>query len=74
MGSPDRGPGSSTDRLHAAVDIAFTGLTPDQRAAWLLHDVFGMPLPEVARVMGREPGDTGDLLDQARRAVGETGC
>ena len=30
-------------------------LSPAERTAWVLHDLFGLPFPEVADVVGRSP-------------------
>src|SRR6201991_5196287 len=45
--------------LDESVSMAFLvvleSMTPAERVAFALHDVFGSPFPEVARVVGRTP-------------------
>ena len=49
-------------------------LTPAERLAFVLHDLFAMPFTEVAAVLGRTPDATRQLASRARRRVrGGTG-
>ncbi len=73
-------PGGSTpadpaDRvtLDESVNMAFLvvldALTPAERVAFVLHDVFGYPFPEVAEIVGRTPGACRQLASSARRRI-----
>ena len=79
---PDRTewPGGSTadpadpaDRvtLDESVSMAFLvvldSMTPAERVAFILHDVFGFPFAEVARIVGRTPAACRQLASSARR-------
>jgi RNA polymerase sigma-70 factor, ECF subfamily len=46
-------------------------LSPAERTAFVLHDVFDVPFGEVARVVGRTPGAVRQLALRARRHVAE---
>jgi DNA-directed RNA polymerase specialized sigma24 family protein len=49
--------------------IALERLSPLERAAFLLHDVFGLPLSEVAGTLDRDPGAVRQLAVHARKHV-----
>lgn len=51
--------------------MAMERLSPLERAAFLLHDIFEIPLNEVAVVLEREPGAVRQLASRARRHVRE---
>ena len=57
------------DDLTLALMVALERLSPLERAAFLLHDVFGLPLGEVAEALEREPGAVRQLAVRARRHV-----
>ena len=70
--------GTTTDpadrvTLDESVSMAFLvvleSLTPAERVALILHDVFGYPFAEVAEVTGRTPGTCRQLASSARRRV-----
>jgi RNA polymerase sigma-70 factor, ECF subfamily len=44
-------------------------LTPAERTAFILHDVFAVPFPEIADVVGRSPESVRQLASRARRHV-----
>ncbi|MDT3398493.1 RNA polymerase sigma factor SigJ [Streptomyces sp. B1866] len=44
-------------------------LTPAERTAFVLHDVFAVPFPEVAEAVGRSPEAVRQLASRARRRV-----
>ncbi|MFD7446212.1 RNA polymerase sigma factor SigJ [Streptomyces sp. NPDC059909] len=44
-------------------------LTPAERTAFILHDVFAVPFPEIAEVVGRTPESVRQLASRARRRV-----
>lgn len=57
------------DDLTLALMVALERLSPLERAAFLLHDVFELPLGEVAEALEREPGAVRQLAVRARRHV-----
>jgi RNA polymerase sigma factor (sigma-70 family) len=72
-------PGGSTldpaDRvtLDESVNMAFLvvleAMTPAERVAFILHDVFGYPFAEVAEIVGRTPAACRQLASSARRRI-----
>jgi RNA polymerase sigma-70 factor (ECF subfamily) len=63
-GEPDEG-----DDLTLPLMIALERLSPLERAAFLLHDVFGMGFDEVAGALEREAAACRQLASRARRHV-----
>ncbi len=57
------------DDLTLSLMMALERLSPLERAAFLLHDVFGVPLAEVADTLGRDPAALRQLAVRARRHV-----
>jgi RNA polymerase sigma-70 factor, ECF subfamily len=55
--------------LSFALMLALDRLSPLERAAFLLHDVFDQPFPEVARTLDRSEVACRQLAARARRAV-----
>lgn len=55
--------------LTLTLMMALERLSPLERAAFLLHDVFGVPLDEVATTLGREAPAVRQLASRARRHV-----
>jgi RNA polymerase sigma-70 factor (ECF subfamily) len=49
--------------------LALERLSPLERAAFLLHDVFGMPFDDVAQSIGRDAAATRQLAARARQHV-----
>ncbi|MER7470792.1 RNA polymerase sigma factor SigJ [Micromonospora sp. NPDC000018] len=72
-------PGSGTvdpaDRvtLDESVNMAFLvvleAMTPAERVAFILHDVFRYPFAEVAEIVGRTPAACRQLASSARRRI-----
>ncbi|KZE91797.1 RNA polymerase sigma factor SigJ [Microbacterium sp. TNHR37B] len=54
-----------------ALLVVLETLTPAERVAFVLHEVFAVPFTEVARVLDRSPAATRQLAVSARRHVGE---
>jgi RNA polymerase sigma-70 factor (ECF subfamily) len=52
-----------------AMLIVLESLSPAERSAFLLHDVFGYSFDEVAGIVGRSPAATRKLAARARSAV-----
>ncbi|MCB0867066.1 MAG: RNA polymerase sigma factor SigJ [Solirubrobacterales bacterium] len=57
------------DSLSVAMMVLLESLSPEQRAAFLLHDVFGYSYGEVAEVVGKSEPATRQLATRARKAV-----
>jgi RNA polymerase sigma-70 factor, ECF subfamily len=57
------------DDLSFALLLALERLTPPERAAFLLHDIFDTPFPEIARILDRTEASCRQLASRARRAV-----
>jgi RNA polymerase sigma-70 factor (ECF subfamily) len=57
------------DEVTLPLMIALERLTPLERAAFLLHDVFGVPFDEIAETIGREPAACRQLASRARTHV-----
>jgi RNA polymerase sigma-70 factor (ECF subfamily) len=58
------------DELSFALMVVLESLSPPQRAAFVLHDTFGVPFEEVAQVLGRTPAAVRQLASRARDQVG----
>jgi RNA polymerase sigma factor (sigma-70 family) len=61
------------DELTLTLMLALERLSPLERAAFLLHDVFGVPLDEVAVTLERESTSVRQLAVRARRHVRDAG-
>src|SRR6476660_8091038 len=57
------------DDLSFALLLALDRLSPLERAAFLLHDVFDMPFADVAGMIDRSEAACRQLASRARRAV-----
>ncbi|MFC0509060.1 RNA polymerase sigma factor SigJ [Micromonospora costi] len=74
-GRPGGGTPDPADRvtLDESVTMAFLvvleSMTPAERVAFILHDVFGYPFPEVAEIVGRTPAACRQLASSARRRI-----
>jgi RNA polymerase sigma factor (sigma-70 family) len=61
------------DSVGPALLVVLEALSPAERVAFVLHDVFGVPFGEIAPVVGRSPAAAKMLASRARRRVrGET--
>src|SRR6516164_8974795 len=78
-GSPGAGPAASlgdpedeavlADSVGLALLVVLDTLTPAERLAFVLHDMFAMPFDEVGAVLGRSTDATRQLASRARRRV-----
>ncbi|MFI2361941.1 RNA polymerase sigma factor SigJ [Promicromonospora sp. NPDC019610] len=74
-GRANGAPGDPADRitLDESVSMAFLvvldAMTPAERVAFVLHDVFRYSFPEVAEIVGRTPGACRQLASSARRRI-----
>jgi RNA polymerase sigma factor (sigma-70 family) len=57
------------DSVGLALLVVLDTLTPAERLAFVLHDMFAMPFTEVAAVLGRSLEATRQLASRARRRV-----
>jgi RNA polymerase sigma-70 factor (ECF subfamily) len=57
------------DSLGPALLVVLDVLTPAERLAFVLHDMFGVPFEEIARIVGRSPAAARQLASRARRRV-----
>jgi len=57
------------DDVTLPLMMALERLSPLERAAFLLHDVFGVNFEEIAEVIGREPATCRQLASRARTHV-----
>lgn len=58
-----------TDDVTLPLMLALERLSPLERAAFLLHDVFGVGFDEVAETIGRDPATCRQLASRARTHV-----
>jgi RNA polymerase sigma factor (sigma-70 family) len=59
----------TADAVGQALTIVLDTLTPAERLAFVLHDVFQLPFDEVAPIVDRTPSATRQLASRARRRV-----
>src|SRR6266516_1863804 len=57
------------ESVHMAMLIVLETLSPAERVAFVLHDVFGLSFAQTGRVVGRTPGACRQLASRARRDV-----
>ncbi|MGC3954270.1 MAG: sigma factor-like helix-turn-helix DNA-binding protein [Propionicimonas sp.] len=54
-----------------ALLVVLESMTPAERVAFILHDVFRYTFPEIAEIVGRTPAACRQLASSARRRVRE---
>lgn len=54
------------ETVRYALLVALEALTPAERTAWVLHDLFGMTFGDVANTVGRTPAAVRQLASRAR--------
>ncbi len=72
LASPDDDPAAvaeQADSLSLAFLTLLESLTPEQRAAFLLHDVFDYGYGEIAEIIGSSEASARQLASRARRQV-----
>jgi RNA polymerase sigma-70 factor (ECF subfamily) len=57
------------DSVGTALLVVLETLTPAERLAFVLHDMFAVPFEEVAPIVGRTPAAARQLASRARRRV-----
>jgi RNA polymerase sigma-70 factor (ECF subfamily) len=59
----------SADRVSVALLVVLEQLSPAERIAFVLHDVFALPFDDIARTLDRSPDAVRQLASRARRRV-----
>jgi len=57
------------DSVGLALLVVLDTLTPAERLAFVLHDMFALPFEEIAMIAGRSPAAVRQLASRARRRV-----
>jgi RNA polymerase sigma-70 factor (ECF subfamily) len=57
------------DAVGVALLVVLDRLTPHERLAFVLHDLFAVPFDEIAPIVGRSPTAARQLASRARRRV-----
>ncbi|HEY2130112.1 MAG TPA: RNA polymerase sigma factor SigJ [Streptosporangiaceae bacterium] len=57
------------DSVGLALQVVLETLTPAERLAFILHDMFDLPFDEIAPMVGRSPATARQLASRARRRV-----
>jgi RNA polymerase sigma factor (sigma-70 family) len=57
------------DSVGLALLVVLETLSPAERLAFVLHDMFGVPFDEIARIVDRSPDAARQLASRARRRV-----
>src|SRR6059036_2334746 len=57
------------DSVGLALLVVLETLTPAERLAFVLHDMFAVPFDEIAPIVGRSPTAARQLASRARRRV-----
>jgi RNA polymerase sigma factor (sigma-70 family) len=68
-GADPEGEAMLADSVGVALLVVLDTLTPAERLAFVLHDLFDMPFDEIGAVVGRTPGAAKQLASRARRRV-----
>jgi len=61
----------TADSISLAMLLVLESLTPEERAAFLLHDVFDYPYRDIAPIIGKTEDNARQLATRARRHVGD---
>src|SRR5262245_37351572 len=57
------------DPIGLAMLVVLENLSPAERVAFVLHDMFGVPFSEIGEIAGRSPDAARQLASRARRRV-----
>ena len=72
IGPPEEDPEAQavqSDSVSFALFLVLETLTPDERLAFILHDMFGVPFDEIASVLGKSAEASRKLASRARTRV-----
>jgi RNA polymerase sigma-70 factor (ECF subfamily) len=61
------------DSVGAALLVVLESLTPAERLAFVLHDMFAVPFDEIGAIVGRSPNAAKQLASRARHKVQGSG-
>jgi RNA polymerase sigma-70 factor (ECF subfamily) len=70
--APESGPENEAelaDSVGIALIVVLEALTPTERLAFVLHDMFGVSFEEIAPIVGRSPSAARQMASRARRRV-----
>jgi RNA polymerase sigma-70 factor (ECF subfamily) len=59
----------AADAVGAALLVVLEQLTPAERLAFVLHDLFAVPFEDIAQILDRTPASARQLASRARRRV-----
>jgi RNA polymerase sigma factor (sigma-70 family) len=68
-GADPEGEAVLADSVGVALLVVLEALTPAERLAFVLHDLFDMPFDEIGPIVGRTAGAAKQLASRARRRV-----
>jgi RNA polymerase sigma-70 factor (ECF subfamily) len=57
------------DQVQHALAVVLERLSPPERTAFVLHDIFGLPYEEIGQIVGRTATTCRQLASRARRSV-----
>jgi RNA polymerase sigma factor (sigma-70 family) len=57
------------DSVGLALLVVLDTLTPDERLAFVMHDMFELPFDEIAPMVSRSPAAASELASRARQRV-----
>jgi RNA polymerase sigma-70 factor, ECF subfamily len=60
------------DSVGIALQVVLETLTPGERLAFVLHDMFAVPFDDIAELLQRSPQATRQLASRARRRIRAT--
>ncbi len=60
------------EQLTYALSVVLQQGTPEQRAVFMLHDVFGLPYPDIAEAMGKSQAAVRQIAHRARTRLDAT--
>jgi RNA polymerase sigma-70 factor (ECF subfamily) len=72
VGPPSEDPEAQavmTDSVSFALFLVLDTLSPDERLAFILHDMFAVPFDEIASILDKSPDATRKLASRARARV-----
>ncbi|WP_412544427.1 sigma-70 family RNA polymerase sigma factor [Longispora sp. K20-0274] len=68
-GADPEGEAVRADSVGLALLVVLDALTPAERLAFVLHDLFAVPFEDIAPIVGRSPAAARQLASRARRRV-----
>nr|MBA3288867.1 sigma-70 family RNA polymerase sigma factor [Acidimicrobiia bacterium] len=68
-GTDPEGDAVLADSIGVALLVVLDALTPSERVAFVLHDLFSVPFEEIAPIVGRSTTATRQLASRGRRRV-----